>query len=254
MGFCLHLPVCPGCTKGKGGGDNDCVCVSALVRVCGCECNGVRGCCIYVHPRVRPIRAWDTEQGGNNPRAIYICTPAPTPRTRAGATGATQGAARTQQASAPRPQDCARPCSCIAVPKHRSAPTGTPLQNAQSRAGTIPGPYTSAHQRQRHAHEQVQPGHLREQPGPSGLLRPDHRTARGPCSCIAVPKHRSALTGTPLRNAQSRAVGSQTHVGAHTVGHSGLPRPFRSAGFPHPGLAATGPPQASGSAHGVPGL
>ena len=40
---------------------------------------------------------------GNNPRAIYIVTPTSTPRTRASATGATQGAARTQQASAPRP-------------------------------------------------------------------------------------------------------------------------------------------------------
>ena len=46
---------------GGGGGDNDCVCVSALVRVCGCERNGVRACCIYVHPRVRPVRAWDAE-------------------------------------------------------------------------------------------------------------------------------------------------------------------------------------------------
>ena len=96
-----------------------------------------------------------TEQGGNNPRAIYICTPAPTPRTRARATGATQGAARTQRASAPRPQDCARLCSCIAVPKHRSALTGTPLQNAQSKAvgsQTHLGAHTVGHASGSHAH------------------------------------------------------------------------------------------------------
>ena len=142
---------------------------------------------------------------GNNPRAICIVTPAPTPRTQAAATGATQGAPRTQQASAPRPKDCARPCLCIAAPKHLSALTGTPLQNAQRRAGTTSGPYRFAHQRQRHTHEQVPPGQLREQLGPSGLLRPRPQYCARPCSCIAVPRHLAALTGTPLQDAQGRA-------------------------------------------------
>ena len=78
--------------------------------------------------------------------------------------------------------------------------------------GASPGPYTPAGQRQRHAHEQAQPGHATQQPGSSGLLRPDH-SAQGqnrawPCSRIDVPKQCSALTGTPFHSAQSRAVGS----------------------------------------------
>ena len=40
---------------------------------------------------------------GSEPRAIYTCTPAPTPRTRAGTTGACQAAARVQRVSSPRP-------------------------------------------------------------------------------------------------------------------------------------------------------
>ena len=153
---------------------------------------------------------------GNNPWAICIVTPAPTPRTRAGATGATQGAPRTQQASAPRPQDCARPCLCIAAPKHLSALTGTPLQNAQSRARAISGPYTFAHQRQHHTHEQVPPGQLREQPGPSGLLRARPQYCARPCSCIAVPRHLAALTGTPLQDAQGQGGQPQGQIHLHT--------------------------------------
>ena len=81
---------------------------------------------------------------------------------------------------------------------------------------TIPGPYAWSRQRQRHAHEQVQPGQRREHPGPSRLLRPDHRTARG--RAYASPHPNISLRSLARRSRTHRAgrEQSQGHTYLHT--------------------------------------
>ena len=81
---------------------------------------------------------------------------------------------------------------------------------------TSPGPYASSRQRQRHAHEQVQPGQRREHPGPSRLLRPDHRTARG--RAYASPHPNISLRSLARRSRTHRAgrEQSQGHTYLHT--------------------------------------
>ena len=127
------------------------------------------------------------------------------------------------------------PCVCILI---RAWPKGT-----------IPGPYTSARQRQRHAHDQAQPGQLREQPGPSGLLRPYHRTARGRAHASPCPKRCSAPTSTPLHNAQSRAVGSANAQRPQARYPDAPWGPHRRPRMPGPGQRAPTPmPQRPGPA------
>ena len=82
--------------------------------------------------------------------------------------------------------------------------------------GTIPGPQTHVRQRQRHAHQQVQPGHVRQWPGSSWLTTTVQRTrnARGRAHASRRP---DIAERSPARRTTTHSAGppGEREVGSH---------------------------------------